>query len=589
MIYALYITSLAISAVAAAVLAFFFWQRRPRSGATSAVWLMLAAVIISVGYILQYTNTTLSGQIFATHIQYVGIVTLPVAWFAFSLRYTGRGSWFTRRSLLLLVIVPSITVILAWTNGIDGLIWQNRHLETTGPFTIIAKTYGPWFWVHTSYSYLLLLSGMFFLLQRLFRPPRLYRQQSIALLACIVIPLVWNIAFIFNLLPIYRIDLTPSAFTMSGLAIAWGLFRFRLMDIVPIARDTALEDMSDGVIVLDAQNNIVDINPAALLIIGCSLAEVIGQPFATALSQQPELVERSNTSKVVAYLGIVIEKGETQHYYESYISPIQDKQGHLIGRLVTLHDITERRLIEAKNKDLEEKVHISNRLSILGEMAAGIAHEVSNPLATVLGYSDLLLKQDIPAEVRDDLEIIDRSAKRAADILDRLLKFAGQQGMEREYIDINDIIEVAVEFRRHSLSSNRIDTNMRLGNELPKMLADGSQLQEVFLNLIINAENSMVQAHHGEGGKLTITTETSGDSIYISFGDDGIGINKGNLDRIFNPFFTTMEPGKGTGLGLSISKGIISRHGGEISAESQPGSGATFIIRLPITVANRGA
>ncbi len=222
-------------------------------------------------------------------------------------------------------------------------------------------------------------------------------------------------------------------------------------------------------------------------------------------------------------------------------------------------------------------------------MAAGIAHEVSNPLATVLGYSDLLLERDIPVEIRDDLEIIDRSAKRTADILDRLLKFAGQQGMEREYININHIIEVAAEFRRHSLSSNKIDINMRLDSKLPMILADGNQLQEVCLNLIINAENSMVQAHRGEEGTLTITTETSGDSIYISFDDDGIGINKENLGIIFNPFFTTMEQGKGTGLGLSISQGIINRHGGEISAESQPGSGATFIIKLPITLTNRRA
>ncbi|MFC2020358.1 histidine kinase N-terminal 7TM domain-containing protein [Chloroflexota bacterium] len=578
-----------ISAVVAAVLAFFFWQRRPNSGATFAVGLMLAAVIISVGYILQYTNTTLSGQIFATHIQYVGIVALPVAWFAFSLQYTGRGSWLTRRNLLLSAIVPSITMILVWTNGIDGLIWQNRHLDTSGPFVIISKTYGPWFWLHISYSYLLLLSGTFFLLQRLFRPPRLYRQQSIALLICVGVPVAWQLVYIFNLLPIYRIDLTPSAFTISGLVIALGLFRFRLMDIIPIARGTILEDMSDGVMVLDAQNRLVDINPAALSIIECSLAEVIGKPLATVLSQQPELVERSNTSKVVAYLEIVIEKSEKQHYYESHISPIWDKRDHLLGRLITLHDITERRLIEAKNKDLDEKAHISSRLSIIGEMAAGIAHEVSNPLATVLGYSDLLLKRDIPAEIRGDLGIINRSAEQAADILDRLLKFTGRQSMEREYIDINHIIEVAVEFRRNSLSKNKIDIIMHLDNKLLKALADGNQLQEVFLNLIINAENSMVQAHHGEGGKLTITTETSGDSIYISFGDDGVGINKENLGKIFDLFFTTMEPGKGTGLGLSISKGIISRHGGEISVESKPGSGATFIIKLPITADNREA
>ena len=589
MIYTLYWTSLAISAAAAAVLAFFFWRRRPKPGATPAAWLMLAAVIISVGYLLQYTSANLSTQIFATNIQYVGIMALPVMWVVFSLQYTGHGKWLTRRNLLLLSIVPFVTVVLVWTNGIDGLMYHGRHLDTSGPFTIIAKTYGPWFWIAAANNYLLMSYGIFLLLQRLFRPPRLYRQQSIALLITIIVPLAWNVVYIFDLTPLYHVDMTPSAFVISGLAIAWGLFRLRLLDIVPIARDTAIENMSDGVIVLDTQNWIVDINPAALRIIECSLSDVIGQPFATVLSHQSQLVEQSSTLKVGAYLNIVIEKDETQRYYESYISPIQDRRDNLIGRLVILHDITERRLIEEKSKDLEEKAHLSSRLSIVGEMAAGIAHEVNNPLATVIGYSDLLLKRDIPAEIRDDLEIIDRGAQRAADILDRLLKFASQQSMEHEYIDVNTIIEVAVEFRRHSLSNNKIDVTKRLNSKLPKIVADSNQLQEVFLNLIINAENSIIEAHSGGAGKLTITTETSEGSIYISFSDDGIGINKENLGKIFSPFFTTREPGKGIGLGLSICRGIINRHGGEISVESEPGRGVTFTIKLPITVANRGA
>ncbi len=474
-------------------------------------------------------------------------------------------------------------------NGIDGLMYYGRQLDTSGPITIIAKEYGPWFWVYSSYSYLLYFIGTLILLKRLFRPPRLYRQQSIALLIWVIVPLAWNVVYLFNLLPTLRIDLTPSAFTVSGVAIAWGLFRLRLMDIIPIARETVVEDMSDGFIVLDTQDRIVDINPVALHIIGYSLIEVIGQPFTTVFSQQPELVKHFNTPVAGEYFEIVIEKSATQQHYELSISPIRDKYDHLIGRLVSLHDITERKLIEAKSKDLEEKAYTRSRLSIAGEMAAGIAHEVNNPLATLLGYSDLLLKQDIPAEVRDDLEIIDRSAKRAADILDRMLNFTGQHITERESTNINHIIETAVEFRKHSLSVNGIDTNMHLDKKLPMILADANQLQEVFLNLIINAENSIIQAYHGEGGKLIITTEIRRDIIHISFDDDGIGINKGNLDKIFAPFFTTAEPGQGTGLGLSISQRIINRHGGEISVESEPSDGATFIIKLPIALSTKMA
>ena len=122
--------------------------------------MMLAAIVWSLGYFLQYSSTTLSTQIFATNIQYVGIVAMPVAWVAFSLHYTGRSRWLTRRNLLLLSMVPAVTVVIVWTNGIDGLMYQGRHLDTSGPFTIISKTYGPWFWVAATYGYLLMLSAV---------------------------------------------------------------------------------------------------------------------------------------------------------------------------------------------------------------------------------------------------------------------------------------------------------------------------------------------------------------------------------------------------------------------------------------------
>ena len=361
MIYTLYLSSLIVSAAIAGALAYYLlWRHRSKPGATPAVWMMLAVVVWSLGYVLQFKSTTLSGQIFATNIQYFGIVTVPVMWFIFSLGYTGRDKWLTRRNLFLLAIVPFVTVVLAWTNGIDGLMWYGRHLETSGPFVIIAKTYGPWFWIHTSYSYLLLLSGMFFLLRRLFGPPRLYREQSIALLICVIVPLAWNVLYIFHLAPVYRVDLTPSAFVISGLVMAWGLFRFRLFDIIPLARDTVIEGMSDGVIVLDTENRFVDLNQAAECIVDCTPSEAIGQPVANVLSRQPELVELfcGMTGVLEGRVEVEVEKGETQRYYESHISPLYNRRGRLTGRLAILIDITERKRVEEQAKQLKEYLEL---------------------------------------------------------------------------------------------------------------------------------------------------------------------------------------------------------------------------------------
>ncbi len=544
------------------------------------MWVMLAAAVFSLGMVLQLTSVELSAQILATNIQYIGLVVLPIAWFIFSLQYTGHDKWLTNRNFLLLAIIPFVTVVLAWTNSYHSLMWEGMHLGNSGPFLIIVKTYGPWFWVHTSYSYMLIMLGVLVLVQRLFRPPRLYRVQSIALLISVIVPLGWNIVYVFNLTSLYRIDLTPSAFTVSGVAIAWGLYRLRLFDIIPIARETIIEGMKDGIIVVDTLNRLVDMNRIAERIIDYPASKAIGQSVDHVLSSQPKLVEllyglTEETSDIV--VGI----GGMKRYYGVHISILQDHRYHHRGRLVVLHDLTEHKLIEAERKEFEDKAHLASRLSTVGKMAAGIAHEISNPLATVLGYADLLLKRNIPDEIKEDLEIINRGAKSAADILDRLLTFAGNLRIEWEIVDINRILEVAIEFRKHSLLNNNIETIKQFNRGLPETIADSGQIQEVFLNLIINAEDAMIESH-GKG-KLIIKTETTTDNnICVRFEDDGAGISEENISKIFDPFFTTKEVGKGIGLGLSICHGIITEHGGRIYAENNIGKGATFVIELPI-------
>ncbi len=579
MIQTLYLSSLALSTVLSSILAFVFWRRRSMRGAGPAAWLMLSAAIFALGGVLQLVNTGMSSQVLATNIQYIGIAFIPVAWFTFSLRYTGRDSWLTGKALLLLSLIPLATIVLTWTNGLHSLRGYDRHLESSGPFIIIAKSYGPWFWVHTGYSYILLLLGTLTLIRRLFRRPPLYRQQSITLVISVLVPVVWNVFYVFNIVPMYRIDLTPSAFTISGLAMMWGIFRSRLFDIVPIAYESIMEVSSQGIIMLDMQNRIIDLNRTAESTINCPISKAIGRSAEDILSDLPELVE-ALYGRTGEPPEIAIQTGEAWRFYGVHVSPLNDKHGNPIGRMVSLIDNTERKRTEARRKELENRTQLLGRLSTVGEMAAGIVHEVSNPLATVLGYADLLLKRDIPDEIRDDLKIIDKSAKRAASILERLLTFAGRQNGEREFVDINRIIETAIEFRKHSLSVNNIEVIKQFPDRSPRTIADSSQLLEVFLNLIMNAESAIIEVK--SEGRLTITTETTGDNIRISFKDNGTGISQENLGKIFNPFFTTKKVGEGTGLGLSICHGIITSHGGEISVESEPGSGTTFIIELPV-------
>ncbi len=260
-------------------------------------------------------------------------------------------------------------------------------------------------------------------------------------------------------------------------------------------------------------------------------------------------------------------------WFELSIEPIPD------GIFILSLDITER-------KKMQEQLMVNDRLASIGELAAGIAHELNNPLTGVIGFSDLLLlNKDVSDDVREDLEVVNREAKRAADVVKNLLVFARKHPYEKKPVAINEVIQNVLELRTYEQKVHNIQVNTQFASDLPEIVADGFQLQQVFLNLIINAEQAMLEAH-GKGA-LTINTERVGDIIRASFADDGPGIDQENLRHLFDPFFTTKEVGKGTGLGLSICHGIITEHGGRIYAESELGKGATFIVELPISTADK--
>ena len=280
--YSPYVLPLVIAATTSAAIAFFAWRRRPAPGAMPLVYLMLAVCEWSLGYAVGMASADLPTKVFWAKVQYFGIVSVPVMWLFLALQYTNREKWLTRRNRVLLAIMPLLTLLLAWTNESHGLIWSDIRLYTSGSFSVLYLSYGAFVWVWVTYSYPLILLGSVLLLQALVRSPHLYRGQTGALLIGALAPWVANVLRISGLNPFPHLDPTNFAFTLSGLATAWAMFRFRLLDIVPVARDAVIESMNDGVIVLDTQNRIVDINPAAARIISCPASEAIGQPINIA-------------------------------------------------------------------------------------------------------------------------------------------------------------------------------------------------------------------------------------------------------------------------------------------------------------------
>jgi len=236
---------------------------------------------------------------------------------------------------------------------------------------------------------------------------------------------------------------------------------------------------------------------------------------------------------------------------------------------------------EAKEKQLRQELNHSRRLASIGELVAGVAHEINNPLTGIIGFSERLMRKSTDKQTSQDLNRINSEARRMANVVTNLLTFARQRELNKQYADVKDILKSSLELRVYELKTGNIEVITDLAPNLPKLMVDFNQIEEVFLNIILNAEQVMTEAHGG--GKLSIKTRQVKDYIRVSFSDDGPGIPAENLDKLFDPFFTTRWEKGGTGLGLSACHSIVTEHGGKIYAKSKPGEGATFVIELPLT------
>jgi len=231
----------------------------------------------------------------------------------------------------------------------------------------------------------------------------------------------------------------------------------------------------------------------------------------------------------------------------------------------------------------QQQIGQSEKLASIGRLAAGIAHEINNPLTGVLTFAHLLKqKENMVEEDRHDLDVIIRETTRVREIVRGLLDFARQSPPAKEALAINDVIQRTMKLIRSQKEFRNVRIEEALDPKLPPVLGDKNQLQQIFLNLALNACEAMP-----EGGTLTIETFAAGGSVHILFKDTGTGIKKEHMDKIFDPFFTTKPVGKGTGLGLSVSYGTVQQHSGTIKVESEEGTGTTFMIALPLVPQER--
>lgn len=395
--YTPYILPLLLAGVSSVWVAYYARSHRSVLGASALTFLALAAGIWTIGYALEIAGADLETKVLWSKVQYVGVTTVPLLWLIFCYNYFNQNRQLPQRVIVALGIVPLITFLLVLTTESHGWIWSEYHVSRTGDFSGLKVTHGFWFNIFWVYSQLLVLAGIYFILRLISHKHGLYRGQIVALLGAAAVPLVGNLLYIFHLTPVPDLDPTSFGFAVAAVFMAWGIFRFQLMNLVPLARDTLVDAMEAGMIVIDAQRRVADINRAALTMIGRTIGQVIHQPAAEVLSRWPHLIKKY-ASVIEALDEIAIGEGEQQRWFELGLSPLRNNDGTVIGRLITLRDITEQRR-------MREQSQIQNKyLSILHEITLDLLNRrelndllqaIANHAADLLNapYGEIMLKE----------------------------------------------------------------------------------------------------------------------------------------------------------------------------------------------------
>jgi diguanylate cyclase (GGDEF)-like protein/PAS domain S-box-containing protein len=328
------------------------WPRRRMKAAITLFGLMMAFMIWTFCSGMELGATTLSGDVFWSKIAYFGSCTVPVLFFIFSLQFTDHDKFLSTRRTILIWVIPAVSVLLVLTNEYHHLIWT-AVLPNPAPGDVHYLYYhGLWFWVLNVYSYVLLVFATLLLVMEAIHQQKVYRRQSHVILIGIPLPWIANLLYISGFSPMQGFDLTPLMFSITGLLYSFGLYRYELLDLVPVARNKIFEDLQDGLIVLDMQERLVDLNPVAAQMLELNASEAIGNPISD-LSPVLETFLSSDVSQVEIKL-----KPESGEWRELRVSPLIDGRGVLSGKLLILRDISSRKKTEeelqSKSRELEK-------------------------------------------------------------------------------------------------------------------------------------------------------------------------------------------------------------------------------------------
>lgn len=583
--------ALAITAAASGALGHYVWRRRPSPGALALVGVLTSVAVWAFGYALELTQHSLGAILFWTRVEYIGIAALSPFWLIFAMEYTGHERWLRPRRIAALFVIPLISLLLLFSSSAHTLFYRSLSLEQRGPLTLLVIERGIWSWVTVAYSYVLLLIGFHLVSLLMLRTTPKHRPQVVVVMLGMLMPFAANVVYMFGWLgELEHLDITPFALTLTGVTVVLALFRYRLFDLLPLARDALWTSLQGGVLVLDGMGRIVEINPAAerLLRVG---KWVIGQYAADALREWPSLAALCADPRDGA---VEFDGPDKEMFLEAHCSILRNPGRPPLGSLLVIFDASARKQSENRRLDMERQLLHVQRLESLGVLAGGIAHDFNNLLTGIIGNVDLALLSGLPKDspLREALREAKTAAQRATTLTEQMLAYSGRGKFVVKALDLSAVVGEISSLLRSSISK-KIALDLQLDPALPSVEADPGQLQQIAMNLIINA----AECYGAGAGKVQVRTgarafsaeelassrldekPAPGHFVYLEVTDQGPGIASEAQARLFEPFYTTKFAGRG--LGLAAVLGIVRGHRGALMVESQVGQGSTFRVLLP--------
>ncbi|MBB6634701.1 histidine kinase N-terminal 7TM domain-containing protein [Cohnella thailandensis] len=562
---------------------FLSYLKRQHPMARTMIAMMLAASCYALGYEFEIMSGSLTGVKLSYKLEYLGIPFVSAFWLLLVFQFTGFAASYRKRLAVGLFLIPMATFLLHLTNDWHHLIYKEFVPNADGTVPLYNTIKGPWYSVHAVYNYTILIFGILLFLPMYLRAVPIVRKQIVILVVGAAGPILFNVAYMFN----KEIDFTPLGFAFSGLMYAWGIFRFRLLRLTPLAYAKMFDTIRDGVILLDYENQIVSRNGAAVEVYP-ELARMRDPsiPARDVLSASPELLKRLE-EPIYRDARFPLERvadDRTRHFICS-ITHIYDTGTTPIGKMIMLSDVTE--LKENEERLREKSQQLTQLNAFKDKLFTVMAHDIRDPIALLVSLTELLeAEPSEPDSTKNEvLPEIKRQVRGTYHLVDNLLDWYRSQNGQIAFrpLDWNlqQVVRQAMALAGARAAMKSITLTEHVDEKIT-VYADKEMLDLIFRNLLANAIK-----HTGIGGRIEVSVVAGGDRVTVSVSDNGSGIDEETAkllrhDELYfkEPGFASGEDGGEMRFGLVLTREFLRMHGGSLWFESEPGLGTKFYFTL---------